>query len=730
MKKLIAALTLLALSAAAAFGNSTRYVDQQLGSDTNDGQSLTQSGPLHGPWKSIEKANASMPAAATDSGNVTVYIKPGHYSGTPLPASVAANGKRYSFIATDLTTPSLFSIHYPNTSQQMPLASTYLSLHGFNIIGGLSAQSGAQFDSVLDCIIAGNLSVDQSYYLTLARCSGLGATISIGHTAHDAASTLPVLIHYSMHDCTFNNLTGGPNNNAVMCGISDASKLYHRQLVDSLLWRNCTFTTNIPDGPQGHEDQSFRFYYTPNATLDGCHLYVHQNENDGSESGVILAFRDSSLKFTLNRDTLVADGSGRQNIFITHGGNIPGTVNGGVVDSCYFSNTKDDLFIWQDGIRTATVSYSTFVAQDPGVTVFGVPAVQSGSTVVVGPNSITHCTFAGNHSTGPYNRGAVSFLFNAGFSTDTTKFYSNIIYSSMSAQQNTIFKTCSPCNTCSPPITCAGYSTDCGLYLEIGGTTKGEQFFKTNWNLYQYMPYKTVAHDRAGGVYTGNGYDNWIPGATNHLMTQMTTALSLNAAADSTARKAARLKSDSLSVFGDAAFGYGLQPSVSAMIETAGTDAPVYGLVPVDGSFDPHIGASSAARGMAKDSTDAGAVAYALTPQAQILSTALDGIPVNFKASATTDTAFVVKNSGSGTLTATLSVSGSEAAGISLGSSSLSLTNGQRTAVSLAYTSQWSPTHSRPGLATYVVIATNDPALPTIRIPIKFNVSSTSSTDQ
>jgi len=599
--------------------------------------------------------------------------------------------------------PELTVLNFQN-SQNAAVSDSNISIHGVTIgylgtsssslrIGSATALSYAvaRFDSLVDCIIQPSIYICVSYSTIFARCKCYGGDLHIGDAGPFAtndqikASTLPFITRrVQMHDCTIPNLLAD-GHIAFQSGFDQYNFDAREQSInDSLLLRNCTMAASIPsDGSGG---RCFRFFFSPNAVLDQCHITMVQNCLSGDEVWAPFAVRDSSVNFTMNCDTVMSSGAGDQEVLISHSGNLQYFTTT-TIDSCWFSNTSGTLMYWQNGMKGATIKWSTFSTQDNC-------AMQVGA-YLTGPNVIDHNTFATNHYHDLWGPpfGSFDILDHTVLSADTTKFYDNIIYSSAPYTANDCYNSQTGC------------SRSCGIYLPFDGSNI-PNLLKMDWNLYEFLPYKDSKGDRSIGM-TDGGYDNSKPGAANHLMNHYANSK--------------RLDADSLSVFGDAQLDYGSM-AVSQMVNGVQYSAPLAGP-----TLDAHIGAGSAARGAGKDSSDIGAVAWNSTPTVVMYSQGAGVMQLSFRTSSTRDTVFALKNAGGGTLHVSLYVSGES--GLVLSPTTMTLAAGERLPVQAVWTTTRAPGHQLP-LPTHIYFTTDDPANPRVNFPVAWDENSGKAQDQ
>jgi hypothetical protein len=659
-----------AIAFASPPSNNVFYVDGGLGNDAWDGTSAH-------PWRTLAKANASLPAPSTDYGDVILYIAPGLYNDPIAPVAVPGNGKRFYFIAKSITSPPTVAVNIGGGGGQMALVGTYETLRGISF-SGLSIGSTAVADTIAQCDIAGNLTIAPgAYYQTIVKSNVYGTTVKIAvpDDATAAASTsLLKTVKLSIYDSSFPYLAETATDPGFRMGYATTTGNAYRALCDSALIRNCTFRGTSPQGSSGLG--LFRLRYTCNSTWEGNKLFPVQNDIS-SASTVWLSVRDSSINLIMRRDTVLAGGSGQQTMYMSGMGAVNTSVTKSTIDSCYFSNTNGPLFVYQDGMSADSLVYSTFIApQDRALWVW---------SRAVGRNAIKHCTFVSRLEPSVVPKGVVDFSTGSPiFSSDSTIFQSNIIYNAWPREYHPLGTTANSNQTM-----VGGVIANC-----CASGSKAETWLKSEYNLYSVWTYSDSSGSRWSDhsfLWFDSGKYGAAPGPVNARMPSWDT----------------RMAADSLSVWGSAQFNYG----------AASNDT-----MPGIGTFDPHIGPNSAGKGNALGGTDAGALAVAGSATALIYD--YGAIQIDSRYSTSRDSIFTVKNTGTAELDVTITITGSGfTSNMVLSPLTMALAAGERLPVSMAWTGL-----GNTGFAgkLYINLATNDPGRPKIKIPVLFTTSSSS----
>jgi hypothetical protein len=409
----------LMLFTSSAYATTTYYVNPA-------GTNLVQDGSQANPWHTMAQANTGV--GLDDTGDILVLVAPGTIINFPSPAVGGSTAHRYYFIAADASwnqDRSHPAQHILTTGAgNFPGGTTatvarYITVAGFTSTYGVTFPIGATHDSLCDCILVNDgIYVYNADSSTVSRCTVNTGDLDIMH----AGGTIGTWQYgFSMYNCNFQNMSSAPcaSGHPFVMGEERQPTLLKGTV--NTLFRQCTFTINVPDCAAASDPQAIRLYYCPRTTFDGCYLYIHQNNHVTGESSYPIALRDSSYYVMINRDSIYMDGQGGQTIYLGHGGGSNHGTKYLTIDSTYISNTNATLMVDNNfGLDNFTATYSTFVATNSSNVLYC--AIASS-----GPNDIEHCTFIGYGGHGPTAYGLVTVGRGVPVQTDTTKFYSNIL---------------------------------------------------------------------------------------------------------------------------------------------------------------------------------------------------------------------------------------------------------------------------------------------------------------
>jgi hypothetical protein len=644
MKKL---LTLLMLLPSLAWGAT--YHVRPGGSDGDLGTTWKRA------WQTIGKANT----AARPGDLIYVYDNaPNTYTHFPNPDSGGSNPSgKITFVGASLSgDPITNKTTRNNIRINGCLIKNHVVIKGMTFTGELQVFSPAQRDSIVDCTINGNVSIQQPDYIYITRCDILGKKVRIGSIA---ITSDRITKDVKFNSCTFPNLESDATE-AFFTGKIVPGMRTGTLYVDSLqMWFN-----QITIRTTGKATAALRRHcQTSKSTFRGNRWNCFNSSGKG-QTWITTSVRDSSHRVFFKSDTILAHGTLQHNIVL---GEVStwGRAFQNRVDSCFFSVSTGVPAWYQTQMDRDTLTYNVFVTNSG-------PALWTPAGWL-GKNLVDHNTFAAKslEFANSDQRGVVAFAqgpFSA--NGDTTKFYSNLLYDFPCTGSNCGFA--DRRNLSKSKIH--------GLFISSVANKFYPPRLYSQWNCYAIYPHVTNTFDRAvGWIDSVGNYRTSQPGggklwANTYVGTGQTPGM------------------DSLSVGGTALFAAG------------GTDTSF-------AQFDPRIGKQSAARGVGKDGTDAGAKTYVGTPIVTLSHTSLSffqdiGVPD------TTD--ITLCNVGDALLSlSNLAVSNSQRITASFQADTLSPTLCKYLRVI------YNPTQAEPPVDT-VTFTTNAANIPEARIEIRY----------
>jgi hypothetical protein len=624
LKRIILNAALAALLATVAHANTDYWVDANIGSDANDGLGASATSA----WQTIAKANANMVAPNTSNGHVILHIATGTYHDFPNPAASPLNGNRFLYLGHPAS-PGDIQILVTAAS----LSKTYVTIAGVTGIGTLTVTQAALFDSVRQCVFNGSLTVRGNSNVVFA------STFKGAHLFHGTSGG-PRARANVVESCTFPTLGANLCNQATDGG--DAIDFW---LSDSCFVRRNRFTVTAPQNCACGSDnvQPMQLYGVTYSSFKYNSWTVTNEDPCPQGHQYALNQRDSSGFNSFISDTFLVSGQAWNRIEFTNPSTAK-SVSGTRFDSSFVKINGSVLF--SDGMRGTTLSYNAIASAGVGNYALKNSSA-SAYAEAVGPVLIDHNTFLGDGSGGVVSLQAGGILASPFAALDTLKFTNNIVYATgqvanlpnsdngangwrYAAYFGTVEKFDSTFAQHYGTVSCDSTVT----------TAASDSHLLSNHNLFSY-------YGSTGTPGLGDRAVSWLKaGATRQ-----------SSGGGSSTLWDCKLAQDSGSLYGSPMF----YDSTFA-------------------NFDPRPQVGSAAVALCVDCGDAGAIAYAAYPLAQLSAT-----EVAFEHGISQTKTVRLTNAGGADLTVTSIVSSDPAVAVSPSSATVSAASDQT--ITIAYTS-------------------------------------------
>jgi hypothetical protein len=528
-------------------------------------------------WKTINKANNTV-----QPGDL-VLVYPGSYIHFPNPVTPGTGADRIAFVA-DTTSP---------TATRVPsgtLSDSYLTIAGFQIGGSLTFSKTAEFDTVKNCKILGDLALQCCRYSWLWNCDVMGQKFRV---CKDVAG---ITYGGGVRYCRFPNLGAQDAGTTDYIGFGGGAPAGH---VDSLTQQDCRFTIRIENNGADRHPQ--KWFLSKRVNTVGCRYDVTNLRSDNG-SPYVFYVRDSSTLNVWRRDTILASGPGAAKVSFATSGAYPNTCDQNWVDSCFFKlDVTGDTFIGTlDRANRLKLTYNVFASRGGALEI----------SDIKGNTTIDHNTFLGHPDHGIVEFGGAYPAWD-----DTVHITNNIFYSYGAAPVHNewAFPGCRYVQ---------GLGDYCGYNYALridpsledsvraagGGTSRKHVI---NYNLFAYYGDSLVNGDRSWSGESGGQFRSSYPGARTTITTPPVSWWFRGA------------KKDSASIYGSPLF---VDSSLAA--------------------FNPALRKASAAIATGQGGSDIGARSYVGTP---ILSANVAN--VTFQVGGTQTFLVTLQNTGDGTVT-------------------------------------------------------------------------------
>ncbi|MEY2849610.1 MAG: hypothetical protein RI885_2277 [Actinomycetota bacterium] len=628
---------------------------------------------------------------AHNGSNVVVSLGPGTYSAFPSTNYTPLGGKRMSWYG-DLANPST-TIIGASATIDVP----YVTIRGVRINGDMAFNHPAKHDSLGSSILTGWFDMDGADDCTFADNTFLTTQITMARyplKVENAATVRDTFVRNVMVNLTANG--GEPGLYMGTCRkAGTADPPWYRRLVDSLYFRDNRVTITNSSATGG--TALWKMFHVRHSQFIGNRFTLTNNSTGTTcdECDFAMVLRDSSFGNDFSRDTIIARGSGNNQLLFTDSGAHPKTVHSITVDSCYISvknsNPAKYALYFQDAIDRDVFTYNVIVSEGGAQTIH----IDDWR----GTNVFDHNTIVGDRGSSTTRNSGIFGVDHHGFQistwgsltgTDSVKITNNAIYSTRPAA-----------------IGQASSNTEACRWFDLhdyDGLNTNETAMKarlvSDWNAYFTASYGATRGDRSIGItlpLSADGNELSVPGNGGPFETRYP-------------------KKDSLSVFGPMQFDLGGPDSIAAN---------------GDSLFNPAPGPLSILIGNGKSGSDIGAVtAYAVPKLRSDLDQYLNDQlqvnnngPLNVYKSAETiglpDTVYVyLTNEGGAEIEVGGMVDGDSADGFTPSFSSTTIAVGATETVRIIVNPPSAATRF-PGWTFH----TNDPKRPTFAFWMNFNDS-------
>lgn len=452
------------------------YYVSPYGSDLYDGTTAAKA------WKTISKANATLPAPSI--ANVIVYVAPTPgqaYADVPNPANAATGGYRYYFYGSP-GDASQTKIQVAGGYAR--LNKPYVNLVGFHFPGTLIISSTATFDSIVSCR-AGGIAHHGDYSVVSGSTIYLG-NLAIGRGAgYGDNGAIAGGAGQKIAGAVFRNSSVVAANSDTVVGIGYYASGQKTEWVDSLLFRD-NFVVSSPTGPH---TRVVGAQHTTRSNFIGNKYFIYSGLDGDGDNVNFWAHSDSSANNRWARDTLLSTGG----VEVAMWSASPLRGRNRTLDSCYYQ--ASDGIVMNDRLLNDAITH-TIVVSDRA-------AIKMRSSVSTG-NTFDHDDFIGRPPlTAGTPGGIVDFrdaTWDGDGGGDDLIFTNNIIYG---GNNNTV----ADCQDLPGNGVYWGQSL-----LPVDKTIGPAHCVSSNYNLYAWYGQEAVNGDRSIGWGT---YVCSRPGATS-----------------------------------------------------------------------------------------------------------------------------------------------------------------------------------------------------------------------